>query len=124
MPEKRSKENGREDELNQSRYFTEQGINRIGTETPTEDGDSFEPEEYSTLQSMGREQPGDKGDPESKIASDSEFFGQGFGVPADTPDTKRNKEATQRPIDKDGPTSLANQPPTPGKERREPEGRH
>ena len=111
MPEKRKKENGREDELNQSRYFTEQGVNRLGTETPTETGDGFEPEEYSTIQSMGREHPGDKGDPESKIASDSKYYGQGFGVPAD-PQADSDNSSLQRPLDKHGPTSMSNQPPT------------
>jgi len=67
-----------EDEINESRVLTERGKNATETVLPTEDGVTFEGESITELASVGREQPGDKGDPESPEADQSPYYGQGF----------------------------------------------
>jgi hypothetical protein len=109
----------REDEYNESRLFVQRGINERGIETPTEDGSSDDPENLSEISSIGREQPGNKRDPESEIADKSPLYGQGFGAGQHGDLVAQRKAQTgvdphtgQDPIQKDGPTSVSGQGPT------------
>ena len=76
MSEKTRKNNDREDELNQSRFFAERGAQTINTEEPGGDGIEIEEEDISDTKSRGREQPFIK--EESETAENSPFYGQGF----------------------------------------------
>jgi hypothetical protein len=109
----------REDEYNESRMFVQRGINEHGIETPTEDGSADDPENLSEISSIGREQPGNKRDPESEIADKSPLYGQGFGMGQHGDLSAQRKAQTgvapsngQDPIRKEGPTSVSGQGPT------------
>ena len=109
----------REDEYNESRLFVQRGINEHGIETPTEDGSTDDPEELSSISSIGREQPGNKRDPESEIADKSPLYGQGFGqgthgdlVTQRVAQTGHDPHTGQEDIDRKGPDSLVGQGPT------------
>ena len=76
MSEKTRKNNDREDELNQSRFFAERGAEVVNTEEPGGDGIEIDEEDIADTKSRNREQPFIK--EESKIAEESQFYGQGF----------------------------------------------
>ncbi|HEY3876907.1 MAG TPA: hypothetical protein VGM92_15690 [Candidatus Kapabacteria bacterium] len=76
MSEKTRKNNDREDELNQSRFFAERGAEVINTEEPGGDGIEIDEEDIAETKSRGREQPFTK--EESETAEKSPFYGQGF----------------------------------------------
>lgn len=109
----------REDEYNESRLFTQRGINERGIETPTEDSTMDDPENLSEISSIGREQPGNKRDPESEIADKSPLYGQGFGM-GQHGDLAAQRQAQTGidpntgadPVRKGGPTSVVGQGPT------------
>lgn|SRR6476661_5705503 len=107
----------REDEYNESRLFVQRGINERGIETPTEDSTIDDPENLSELSSIGREQPGNKRDPESEIADKSPLYGQGFGAGqhgdlAAQRKAQTGQDAKVDPIRTGGPTSVTGQGPT------------
>jgi len=83
MSEKTRVDNDQEDELNQARFFAERGAEVVEIEEPGEEGAVMDEEDISDSKSRFREQPGDE-DHESKLAEDSEFYGQGFGSGDDT----------------------------------------
>ncbi len=83
MGEKTRIDNDQEDELNQARFFVERGAEVVETEEPGDEGAVMDEEDISDTKSRFREQPGDE-DRESKIAEESEFYGQGFGSGDDT----------------------------------------
>ncbi len=119
MENQKPKRDDREDEYNESRLFVQRGINEHGIETPTEDGSEDVPENLSEISSIGREQPGNKHDPESEIADKSPLYGQGFGIGQHGDLAAQHKSQTggepsngQEPIRKEGPTSVAGQGPT------------
>ncbi len=76
MSEKTRNNNDTEDELNQARFFAERGAQVSDVEEPGEDGPEFDEQDISDTKSEYREQPYIR--PESKIAEDSRFYGQGF----------------------------------------------
>ena|ERR1700722_7836196 len=76
MGEKTRNNNDTEDELNQARFFAERGADVGDVEEPGGDGIEIEEEDISATKSEFREQPAIR--PESKIAEDSPFYGQGF----------------------------------------------
>lgn len=78
MSEKTRKNNEREDELNQARFFAERGAEVVETEEPSEEGPEVEEEDIMDSKSRFREQPAID-DHESKEAENSRFYGQGFG---------------------------------------------
>lgn len=109
----------REDEYNEGRLFVQRGINERGIGTPSEEGTFDDPENLSEISSIGREQPGDKRDPESEIADKSPLYGQGFGIGTDGSYVAQRKAQTgsdKNPGDTNhdapGPTSVAGQGPT------------
>lgn len=109
----------REDEYNESRLFVQRGINERGIETPTEDSTMDEPEELSSISSIGREQPGNKRDPESEIADKSPLYGQGFGTGAHGDLVAQRKAQTghdpntgRQDPNRKGPDSVVGQGPT------------
>ena len=109
----------REDEYNESRLFVQRGINERGIEKPTDDSTIDEPEELSAISSIGREQPGNKRDPESEIADKSRLYGQGFGQHAHgdliaqrEAQTGHDPKTGREDISRKGPDSLAGQGPT------------
>jgi hypothetical protein len=82
MSEKTRNNNGTEDELNQARFFAERGAQVGDVEEPGGDGIEIEEEDISATKSEFREQPSIR--PESKIAEESPFYGQGFKSGDDT----------------------------------------
>ena len=76
MSEKTRKNNGTEDELNQARFFAERGADVGDVEEPGGDGIEIDEEDISETKSEYREQPFIR--PESKVAEESRFYGQGF----------------------------------------------
>lgn len=115
----------REDEYNESRLFVQRGINEHGIETPTEDATMDDPEALSEISSIGREQPGNKRDPESEIADKSPLYGQGFGAGQHgdlgalrKAQTGHEPHTGQHDITEDGPTSVAGQGPTQEAEKK------
>src|SRR2546425_877462 len=100
MSEKTRINNDQEDELNQSRFFAERGAEVVEVEEPGEEGPKVEEEDILDSKSRFRESPASI-DPESEIANESPFYGQGFGS---GDDTGIQREA--RPEDKDDTESL------------------
>jgi hypothetical protein len=82
MGEKTRNNNANEDELNQARFFAERGADVGDVEEPGDDGIEIEEEDISDTKSEFREQPAIR--PESKIADQSRFYGQGFKSGDDT----------------------------------------
>jgi hypothetical protein len=76
MGEKTRNNNDQEDELNQARFFAERGADVSDVEEPGAEGPEFDEEDISDTKSEYREQPAIR--PESKIADESRFYGQGF----------------------------------------------
>src|SRR5437588_11087040 len=100
MSEKTRINNDQEDELNQSRFFAERGAEVVEVEEPGEEGPEVEEESISDTKSRFRESPASI-DPESEIANDSPFYGQGFG---NGDDNGIRREA--KPADRDDRQSL------------------
>jgi hypothetical protein len=72
--------NSKEDELSQSRVFTERGINeRLVSEPDSDTGLTQEAESISEQASIGREASGSTY-PESKEGDKNPMHGQGFGL--------------------------------------------
>ena len=83
MSKKTRIDNDTEDELNQARFYAEKGADVSEIEEPGEYASEFEEEDISDTKSEFRETPA-KLHHESKIAEDSQFYGQGFKSGDDT----------------------------------------